>query len=167
MLCFLMTVKGVSSSHCASGQVWGMALLSEEKRLITGSGDSELRAWDLTYIQEVRHSLCNPSAPCPAACLSTEMELEHVHIWWMSGKQPKQCLCYLRGPEALVFPVFWAFKWSWDFYSVSDLLPSDLQLRKAVLWVDDNHGSMGSAWCLQECCRTLQCMLTSCVSREI
>lgn len=58
-----MIVKGVSSSHGVSGQVWGMALLSKEKRLITGSADSELRVWDLTYIQEVRHSLCNPSDP--------------------------------------------------------------------------------------------------------
>lgn len=65
---FLMIVKGVSSSHCASGQVWGMALLSTEKRLITGSGDSELRVWDLTYIQEVRIP-SNPSFPLPS-CLA-------------------------------------------------------------------------------------------------
>lgn len=58
-----MIVRGVSSSHGVSGQVWGMALLSKEKRLITGSADSELRVWDLTYIQEVRHSLCNASDP--------------------------------------------------------------------------------------------------------
>lgn len=68
-----MIGKGVSSSHCASGQVWGMALLSKEKRLITGSADSELRVWDLTYIQEVRHSMCNPSAPLPS-CMSLNQE---------------------------------------------------------------------------------------------
>lgn len=55
-----------------------MALISEEKRLITGSADSELRVWDITYIQEVRYSLCNPSQSCPAACLWTKMGLEHV-----------------------------------------------------------------------------------------
>lgn len=69
MLCFFMIVKGVSSSHCVSGQVWGMALLSQEKRLITGSADSELRVWDLTYIQEVRHSPVTPQPSCPTACL--------------------------------------------------------------------------------------------------
>ncbi|XP_027749929.1 WD repeat-containing protein 3 [Empidonax traillii] len=50
----LLVTRGSFSSHCASGQVWGMALLSKEKRLITGSADSELRVWDLTYIQEVK-----------------------------------------------------------------------------------------------------------------
>lgn len=38
-----------------------MALISEEKRLITGTADSELRVWDISYIQEeVRYSLGNP-----------------------------------------------------------------------------------------------------------
>ena len=27
--------------------------MSEEKRLITGASDSELRAWDISYLQEV------------------------------------------------------------------------------------------------------------------
>ena len=27
--------------------------MSEEKRLITGASDSELRAWDIAYLQEV------------------------------------------------------------------------------------------------------------------
>lgn len=35
-------------------QVWGMALLNQENRLLTGSADSELRAWDITYLDEVR-----------------------------------------------------------------------------------------------------------------
>lgn len=34
-------------------QVWGMVLLDRESRLLTGSADSELRAWDITYLQEV------------------------------------------------------------------------------------------------------------------
>lgn len=55
-----------------------MALLSEEKRLITGTADSELRVWDITYIQEVRHSLCSPSHSCSAAYLWTKMGLRRV-----------------------------------------------------------------------------------------
>ncbi|NXA41974.1 WDR3 protein, partial [Eudromia elegans] len=35
-------------------EVWGLALVSEEKRLITGTADSELRVWDIAYIQEER-----------------------------------------------------------------------------------------------------------------
>lgn len=31
-----------------------MALLSQESRLLTGSADSELRAWDIKYLEEVR-----------------------------------------------------------------------------------------------------------------
>jgi len=31
-----------------------MVLLNQENRLLTGSADSELRAWDITYLQEVR-----------------------------------------------------------------------------------------------------------------
>lgn len=30
-----------------------MVLLDQENRLLTGSADSELRAWDITYLQEV------------------------------------------------------------------------------------------------------------------
>lgn len=30
-----------------------MVLVSEEKRLVTGASDSELRAWDIAYLQEV------------------------------------------------------------------------------------------------------------------
>lgn len=33
--------------------MWGLVLVSEEKRLITGASDSELRAWDISYLQEV------------------------------------------------------------------------------------------------------------------
>lgn len=35
-------------------KVWGMALLNQENRLLTGSADSELRAWDINYLEEVR-----------------------------------------------------------------------------------------------------------------
>lgn len=31
-----------------------MALLNQENRLLTGSADSELRAWDINYLEEVR-----------------------------------------------------------------------------------------------------------------
>lgn len=31
-----------------------MVLLNQENRLLTGSADSELRAWDIQYIEEVR-----------------------------------------------------------------------------------------------------------------
>lgn len=30
-----------------------MVLLNQENRLVTGSADSELRAWDIEYIEEV------------------------------------------------------------------------------------------------------------------
>lgn len=33
--------------------MWGLVLVSEEKRLITGASDSELRAWDIAYLEEV------------------------------------------------------------------------------------------------------------------
>lgn len=113
-----MIVKGLSSSHCASGQVWGMALLSKEKRLITGSGDSELRVWDLTYIQEVRHSLCNSSAPLPS-CLSLNWDGAGTcsHLMDVLGNSPSNIFAIwgvqrLLMGWALLFPVFWAFKWS-------------------------------------------------------
>ena len=35
-------------------QVWGMVLLNQEGRLLTGSADSELRAWDIHFLQGVR-----------------------------------------------------------------------------------------------------------------
>lgn len=31
-----------------------MVLLNQENRLLTGSADSELRAWDIQYIEEVK-----------------------------------------------------------------------------------------------------------------
>lgn len=34
-----------------------MVLLNQENRLLTGSADSELRAWDITYLQEVSVSM--------------------------------------------------------------------------------------------------------------
>lgn len=36
-----------------------MVLLDRESRLLTGSADSELRAWDITYLQEVSMSNMN------------------------------------------------------------------------------------------------------------
>lgn len=33
-----------------------MVLLNQENRLLTGSADSELRAWDISYLQEVRRN---------------------------------------------------------------------------------------------------------------
>ncbi|XP_073166493.1 WD repeat-containing protein 3 isoform X5 [Lepidochelys kempii] len=33
-------------------EVWGLTFVSQEKRLITGAADSELRVWNITYIQE-------------------------------------------------------------------------------------------------------------------
>ncbi|NXY82078.1 WDR3 protein, partial [Alcedo cyanopectus] len=50
----------LDTQHCFKtlvghrSEVWGMALISEEMRLVTGSSDSELRVWDITYIQEVK-----------------------------------------------------------------------------------------------------------------
>lgn len=37
-----------------------MVLLNEENRLLTGSADSELRAWDIDYLEEVskQHNVC-------------------------------------------------------------------------------------------------------------
>lgn len=34
-----------------------MVLLDQENRLLTGSADSELRAWDITYLQEVSSNM--------------------------------------------------------------------------------------------------------------
>lgn len=41
------------SKDCCILQVWGMVLLNQESRLLTGSADSELRAWDIDYLEEV------------------------------------------------------------------------------------------------------------------
>ncbi|XP_035378953.1 WD repeat-containing protein 3 isoform X2 [Electrophorus electricus] len=35
-------------------EVWGMVLLNQENRLLTGSADSELRAWDISYLEEAK-----------------------------------------------------------------------------------------------------------------
>ena len=35
-------------------QVWDIVLCNDDKRLITGSADSELRVWDITYKDQVR-----------------------------------------------------------------------------------------------------------------
>lgn len=37
--------------------------MSEEKRLITGASDSELRAWDIAFLQEV--ITCGHTPTCP------------------------------------------------------------------------------------------------------
>lgn len=38
-----------------------MVLLDQESRLLTGSADSELRAWDISYLQEVRRNAALPA----------------------------------------------------------------------------------------------------------
>ncbi|KAM8784472.1 LOW QUALITY PROTEIN: WD repeat-containing protein 3-like [Rhynchonycteris naso] len=48
----------LDTQHCfrttvGHTEVWGLVLVSEEKRFITGASDSELRAWDIVYLQEV------------------------------------------------------------------------------------------------------------------
>lgn len=48
----------LDTQHCFKtmvghrSEVWGMVLLNQESRLLTGSADSELRAWDINYLQE-------------------------------------------------------------------------------------------------------------------
>ncbi|CAF93718.1 unnamed protein product, partial [Tetraodon nigroviridis] len=43
------------SPGCSTWQrCGGMVLLDQDNRLLTGSADSELRAWDITYLQEVK-----------------------------------------------------------------------------------------------------------------
>lgn len=50
----------LDTQHCFKtmvghrSEVWGMVLLNQESRLLTGSADSELRAWDIDYLQEER-----------------------------------------------------------------------------------------------------------------
>lgn len=50
----------LDTQHCFKtmvghrSEVWGMVLLDQESRLLTGSADSELRAWDIHYLQEER-----------------------------------------------------------------------------------------------------------------
>lgn len=52
-------------------KVWGMALLNQENRLLTGSADSELRAWDINYLEEVRKNTAGfCSQYMPAALLT-------------------------------------------------------------------------------------------------
>lgn len=38
-----------------------MVLLDQDNRLLTGSADSELRAWDITYLQEVSINISHSS----------------------------------------------------------------------------------------------------------
>lgn len=149
-----MVVKGVSSSHCASGQVWGLALLSKERRLITGSADSELRVWDLTYIQEVRHSLCNPSAPLPS-CLSLNWDGTGTCSNLMDVLGNSQSLCCMKGREAAhgigFEPVFWAFKWRCKYFQneISSVRSSCLLMyswgRQSCVWmiIMGAHGMLG------------------------
>ncbi|KAK7913686.1 hypothetical protein WMY93_013897 [Mugilogobius chulae] len=48
----------LDTQHCFKtmvghrSEVWGMLLLNQQNRLLTGSADSELRAWDIHYLQE-------------------------------------------------------------------------------------------------------------------
>uniref|UniRef100_H3CIA2 WD repeat-containing protein 3 n=1 Tax=Tetraodon nigroviridis TaxID=99883 RepID=H3CIA2_TETNG len=42
--------------HRSEVQCGGMVLLDQDNRLLTGSADSELRAWDITYLQEIDES---------------------------------------------------------------------------------------------------------------
>ncbi|KAM4048633.1 LOW QUALITY PROTEIN: WD repeat-containing protein 3 [Anomaloglossus baeobatrachus] len=37
-------------------EVWGLALLADERRIVTGSADSELRAWTVCYVSETEDS---------------------------------------------------------------------------------------------------------------
>lgn len=57
-----------------------MVLLNQESRLLTGSADSELRAWDIQYIQEVRTLL-------HFYTLNTVDEVTTINI-----KNPTECL---------------------------------------------------------------------------
>lgn len=45
-----------------------MVLLNQESRLLTGSADSELRAWDINYLTEVRRTAA--AAAARPACWS-------------------------------------------------------------------------------------------------
>lgn len=48
----------LATQHCFKtmvghrSEVWGMVLLNQGSRLVTGSADSELRAWDISHLQE-------------------------------------------------------------------------------------------------------------------
>ncbi|XP_072301134.1 WD repeat-containing protein 3 [Eucyclogobius newberryi] len=50
----------LDTQHCFKtmvghrSEVWSMVLLNHQNRLLTGSADSELRAWDISYLQEGR-----------------------------------------------------------------------------------------------------------------
>lgn len=81
---------------CSLWQVWGLVLVSEEKRVITGAADSELRVWDITYLQEVRKEfiLFVVTQACPGNrlnqgiagldCLVDAVSLEQrcAWLWW-------------------------------------------------------------------------------------
>ena len=48
-----------------------MALLNQENRLLTGSADSELRAWDISYLEEVRENTAGHSSQYMPTALLT------------------------------------------------------------------------------------------------
>uniref|UniRef100_A0A8C9TQ69 WD repeat domain 3 n=1 Tax=Scleropages formosus TaxID=113540 RepID=A0A8C9TQ69_SCLFO len=61
----------VTSVGSRWSQVWGMVLLNEEGRLLTGTADSELRAWDLSYLEQ---DLGEPSKKKVKGLLEEDME---------------------------------------------------------------------------------------------
>lgn len=70
-----------------------MALLNQESRLITGSADSELRAWDINYLQEVS---------------TEELQLAfytHNYIFWTIMKRSK--ISYLNKRLVESFTLSW------------------------------------------------------------
>ncbi|KAA8593033.1 hypothetical protein FQN60_018488 [Etheostoma spectabile] len=48
----VMQYDALGARLVTGSKVWGMVLLNQENRLLTGSADSELRAWDINYLQE-------------------------------------------------------------------------------------------------------------------
>ncbi|MEQ2170745.1 hypothetical protein GOODEAATRI_003495 [Goodea atripinnis] len=48
----VMSYDALGARLVTGSKVWGMVLLNKEKKLLTGSADSELRAWDISYLEE-------------------------------------------------------------------------------------------------------------------
>lgn len=68
-----------------------MVLLSQESRLLTGSADSELRAWDINYLEEVRkdsaeHFFFSSSPNCPLLKKDNQRESKQFFLrsWSLS-----------------------------------------------------------------------------------
>lgn len=53
-----------------------MVLLNQESRLLTGSADSELRAWDLRYLQEVRRHTEDAWLSIPVHLISDSLTIQ-------------------------------------------------------------------------------------------